>query len=108
MDNLFTYILIIIFTMTILKIFISFMIRYIKSIRFFRKYFYEDRLYKLEDLSEAFKLDNETMIKILNSIEKSGGFKKLKSNNITMNKNYFSKYEIRILINTLIKKNKLI
>ncbi len=107
MDRIFTYIVIAIFFIIILRSIISLIYRHIKKRQFIKKHFDEDKLYSIDDLSLAFHLDNQKMLEILNTIEKAGSFYKLKKNDITMNKNYFSKYEIGILISIIIKKQKI-
>ncbi len=107
MDRIFSYIIIAIFLIIILKSIISLIYKYIKKAEFIKKHFALDKLYSIDDLSSAFNLDSEKMLQILNTIEKSGSFYKLKKNGITMNKNYFSKYEINILVGIIIKRQKL-
>ncbi len=107
MERIFSYIIIAIFFVIILKSTVSLIYKRIKKTQFMKKHFSVDKLYSIDDLSSAFNLDSEKMLEILNTIEKSGSFHKLKKNEITMNKNYFSKYEINILVGIIIKKQKL-
>ncbi len=108
MDKLLTYIITSIFCISIIKIAFTSIKNHIKYKKFIKKNFTDDKLYTIDDLSNAFTLDTETMTKVLRMLEKAYVFKKLNSLGITMDKEYFSKYEIKILVRILLKKNKLL
>lgn len=78
-----------------------------KSNSFINKYFYEDKLYSAEEVSNIFKLDKEHFFSLINTLEKYNYFSFLNKRGITMTKDFYSKYELKYLIRLLSKKQKL-
>lgn len=103
-----------------IKIFISlfvlfFLIKYIinriiitkKANQFLNKYFYEDKLYSAEEVSNIFKLDKEHFFSLINTLEQYNYFSFFNKRGIIMAKDFYSKYELKYLIRLLSKKQKL-
>lgn len=86
---------------------IKYFIRKKKSDLFFEEHFSEDRIYTIDEIAFCFKLDREKMLSILKTLDDSGMFLFLKKRGVAMNKDYYSKYEMKILTRLLAKKNKL-
>ena len=78
-----------------------------KSNRFINKYFFEDKLYSAEEVSNIFKLDKEHFFSLINTLEKYNYFHFFNKRGIIMTKDFYSKYELKYLIRLLSKKQKL-
>ncbi len=104
MDKLLTFTITSIFIATIIKLSFTYIKNYIKGRKFIKKHFFEDKLYTIDDLANAFNLDVETMINILRMLEKAYVFRKLNSLGVSMDKEYFSRYEMTILVKMLVQK----
>ena len=78
-----------------------------KSNRFINKYFFEDKLYSAEEVSNIFKLDKEHFFSLINTLEKYNYFSFFNKRGIIMTKDFYSKYELKYLIRLLSKKQKL-
>ncbi len=104
MDKLLTYIITSIFIIAIIKFVFNYASNYFKYKKFIQKHFSQDKIYTINELSAAFNLDIETMKKILRMLEKAFVFRKMNALGVTMDKDYFSKYEIKILVRMLVKK----
>ncbi len=78
-----------------------------KSDIFFNKYFSEDRLYTLEEVSNAFKLDREHFLTLINTLEKHNYFIFFNKRGVSLVKDFYSQYELKYLVKILSKKNKL-
>ena len=78
-----------------------------KSNRFINKYFFEDKLYSAEEVSNIFKLDKEHFFSLINTLEKYNYFYFFNKRGIIMAKDFYSKYELKYLIRLLSKKQKL-
>lgn len=78
-----------------------------KANRFLEEYFYEDKLYSAEEVSNIFKLDKERFFSLINILEKHNYFYFLNKRGIIMAKDFYSKYELKYLIRILSKKQKL-
>lgn len=86
-------------------------IEYIKTKKkikiFLLLYFNEDRLYNIDEIANAFKLDKEHLLDILETLENYNYFKRLKKNGVTLIKDYYSLYEIKIILKVVSKKVRL-
>lgn len=78
-----------------------------KSNQFMSKYFFEDKLYSAEEVSNIFKLDKEHFFSLINTLEKYNYFSFFNKRGIIMTKDFYSKYELKYLIRLLSKKQKL-
>lgn len=78
-----------------------------KSNQFMSKYFFEDKLYSAEEVSNIFKLDKEHFFSLINTLEKYNYFSFFNKRGITVAKDFYSKYELKYLIRLLSKKQKL-
>lgn len=78
-----------------------------KSNQFMNKYFFEDKLYSAEEVSNIFKLDKEHFFSLINTLEKYNYFSFFNKRGIIMTKDFYSKYELKYLIRLLSKKQKL-
>ena len=78
-----------------------------KSNQFMNKYFFEDKLYSAEEVSNIFKLDKEHFFLLINTLEKYNYFSFFNKRGIIMTKDFYSKYELKYLIRLLSKKQKL-
>ena len=78
-----------------------------KSNQFINKYFFEDKLFSAEEVSNIFKLDKEHFFSLINTLEKYNYFSFFNKRGIIMTKDFYSKYELKYLIRLLSKKQKL-
>lgn len=78
-----------------------------KSNQFMSKYFFEDKLYSAEEVSNIFKLDKEHFFSLINTLEKYNYFSFFNKRGVIMTKDFYSKYELKYLIRLLSKKQKL-
>ena len=78
-----------------------------KSNQFMSKYFFEDKLYSAEEVSNIFKLDKEHFFSLIKTLEKYNYFSFFNKRGIIMTKDFYSKYELKYLIRLLSKKQKL-
>lgn len=78
-----------------------------KSNQFMNKYFFEDKLYSAEEVSNIFKLNKEHFFSLINTLEKYNYFSFFNKRGIIMTKDFYSKYELKYLIRLLSKKQKL-
>lgn len=78
-----------------------------KSNRFLRKYFFEDKLYSAEEVSNIFKLDKDNFFSLIKTLEQYNYFSFFNKRGIIMTKDFYSKYELKYLIRLLSKKQKL-
>lgn len=78
-----------------------------KSNQFMSKYFFEDKLYSAEEVSDIFKLDKEHFFSLINTLEKYNYFSFFNKRGVIMTKDFYSKYELKYLIRLLSKKQKL-
>lgn len=78
-----------------------------KSNQFMNKYFFEDKLYSAEEVSNIFKLDKEHFFSLINTLEKYNYFSFFNKRGVIMTKDFYSKYELKYLIRLLSKKQKL-
>ena len=91
----------------LLKFIIDKIILIKKSNQFMSKYFFEDKLYSAEEVSNIFKLDKEHFFSLINTLEKYNYFSFFNKRGIIMTKDFYSKYELKYLIRFLSKKQKL-
>lgn len=91
----------------LLKFIIDKIIAIKKSNRFINKYFFEDKLYSAEEVSNIFKLDKEHFFSLINTLENYNYFSFFNKRGIIMTKDFYSKYELKYLIRILSKKQKL-
>ncbi len=108
MDQLLIYTITAIFVIITIKLALTYVNNYIKYKKFIKKHFVEDRLYNIDELAGSFALDTPTMKNVLNMLQKAYVFRSLNDMGVSMDKDYFSKYEIKILVKMLVKKNKLL
>ena len=102
------YSLILFIIVLIIKIIIDNIRIRIKSNKFLDKYFKdEDKLYSLEEVASAFKLEKDHFLKLLSTLEKYHYFSFFNKRGVTMAKDYYSKYELKYLVRILSKKQKL-
>ena len=78
-----------------------------KSNEFINKYFFEDKLYSAEEVSNIFKLDKEHFFSLINTLENYNYFSFFNKRGVIMTKDFYSKYELKYLIRLLSKKQKL-
>lgn len=105
MDKLLTFTITAIFVATLVKLSFTQIKNHMKARRFIKKHFIEDKLYTIDELAKAFNLDIETMKNVLSMLEKASVFRKLNALGVSMNKEYFSKYEMTLLVKMLVKQN---
>ena len=99
---------ILLFTLVLLlKFIIDKIIAIKKANRFVNKYFFEDKLYSAEEVSNIFKLDKEHFFSLINTLENYNYFSFFNKRGIIMTKDFYSKYELKYLIRILSKKQKL-
>ncbi|MEI0519001.1 hypothetical protein [Brachyspira murdochii] len=102
------YLLILFIIVFIIKIIVNNITAAIKSNKFLNRYFKDDdKLYSLEEVSSAFKLEKEHFSKLLETLEKYHYFSFFNRRGVTMVKDFYSKYELRYLVRLLSKKQKL-
>ena len=91
----------------LLKFIIDKIIAIKKANEFINKYFFEDKLYSAEEVSNIFKLDKEHFFSLINTLENYNYFSFFNKRGIIMTKDFYSKYELKYLIRILSKKQKL-
>lgn len=91
----------------LLKFIIDKIIAIKKANEFINKYFFEDKLYSAEEVSNIFKLDKEHFFSLINTLENYNYFSFFNKRGIIMTKDFYSKYELKYLIRLLSKKQKL-
>ena len=75
---------------------------------FLNKHFQdEDKLYTIEEVSNSFKLDKEHFKSLISILETHQYFSFFNKKGVTMVKDYYSKYELKYLVELLLKKKKL-
>ncbi|PCG20134.1 hypothetical protein [Brachyspira sp. G79] len=108
MPKIVQYLLILFIITFIIKIIINNIAVTIKSNNFLNKYFKDDdKLYSLEEVSKAFKLEKDHFTRLLETLEKYHYFSFFNKKGITMVKDFYSKYELKYLVRLLSKKQKL-
>lgn len=108
MPKIVQYSLILFIIVLTIKIIINNICIKIKSDKFLNKYFKdEDKLYSLEEVSSAFRLEKEHFSKLLSTLEKYHYFSFFNKRGVTMVKDYYSRYELKYLVRLLSKKQKL-
>lgn len=108
MPKILQYLLILFIIAFTIKIIINNIAVTIKSNKFLNKYFKDDdKLYSLEEVASAFKLEKEHFGKLLETLEKYHYFSFFNKRGVTMVKDFYSKYELRYLVRLLSKKQKL-
>ena len=97
------------FTLTLLiKYIVSKIIISNKANIFLNKHFQdEDKLYTIEEVSNSFKLDKEHFKSLINILETHQYFSFFNKRGVTMVKDYYSRYELKYLVELLLKKKKL-
>ena len=91
----------------LLKFIIDKIIAIKKANEFINKYFFEDKLYSAEEVSNIFKLDKEHFFSLINTLENYNYFSFFNKRGIIMTKDFYSRYELKYLIRLLSKKQKL-
>ena len=91
----------------LLKFIIDKIIAIKKANEFINKYFFEDKLYSAEEVSNIFKLDKEHFFSLINTLENYNYFSFFNKRGVIMTKDFYSKYELKYLIRILSKKQKL-
>ncbi|WP_300758165.1 hypothetical protein [uncultured Brachyspira sp.] len=108
MPKIVQYLLILFIITFIIKIIINNIAVTIKSNKFINKYFKDDnKLYSLEEVSKAFKLEKDHFSRLLETLEKYHYFSFFNKRGVTMVKDFYSKYELKYLVRLLSKKQKL-
>lgn len=108
MPKIVQYLLILFIIVFITKIIINNIAVTIKSNKFLNKYFKDDdKLYSLEEVASAFKLEKEHFSRLLETLEKYHYFSFFNKRGVTMVKDFYSKYELKYLVRLLSKKQKL-
>ena len=75
---------------------------------FLNKHFQdEDKLYTIEEVSNSFKLDKEHFKSLISILETHQYFNFFNKRGVTMVKDYYSRYELKYLVELLLKKKKL-
>ena len=75
---------------------------------FLNKHFQdEDKLYTIEEVSNSFKLDKEHFKSLISILETHQYFTFFNKRGVTMVKDYYSRYELKYLVELLLKKKKL-
>jgi hypothetical protein len=105
----------IIFSFFILSLFLIYIIYKIvqniklkkKSKIFFDKYFNEDKLYSLTEVSNAFKLDENHFHSLIKTLQTYKYFSFFNRRGVDMIKDYYSQYELKFLIKIISKKQNL-
>ncbi|ACN83874.1 hypothetical protein OFR22_06000 [Brachyspira hyodysenteriae] len=108
MPKIVQYSLILFIIVLTIKIIIDNICIKIKSDKFLNKYFKdEEKLYSLEEVSSAFRLEKEHFLQLLSTLEKYNYFSFFNKKGVTMVKDYYSRYELKYLVRILSKKQKL-
>ncbi|WP_157159297.1 hypothetical protein [Brachyspira pilosicoli] len=101
--------LLILFAFTLLiKYIVSKIIISKKANIFLNKHFQdENKLYTIEEVSNSFKLDKEHFKSLISILETHQYFSFFNKRGVTMVKDYYSRYELKYLVELLLKKKKL-
>lgn len=108
MYKIIQYFILLFFLFLIIKIIINRIIIIKKSNKFINKYFNDkNKLYSIGEVANAFKLDEEHLLKLLSTLEKYNYFSFFNKRGVIMTKDYYSQYELKYLSRLLSKKIKI-